>query len=131
MVCRKCRQERGDEFHRGHRQCKECHEAGQQERNRQRPAIRRWIRLKHLYNLTRESFAKLWENQSGKCAVCSVELTKPDVDHCHQTVVLSDDKKRVLAVVGLNGCRYLPNPDPDPMDEIMLLALDAARKEHK
>lgn len=83
MVCRKCRQERGDEFHRGHRQCKECHEVGQQERNRQRPAIRRWIRLKHLYNLTRESFAKLWENQSGKCAVCSVELTKPDVDHCH------------------------------------------------
>jgi hypothetical protein len=54
-----------------------------------------------------------------------------DTDRGIQTVVLSDDKKRVLAVVGLNGCRYLPNPDPDPMDEIMLLALDAARKEHK
>ena len=54
-----------------------------------------------------------------------------DTDRGIQTVVLSDDKKRVLAVVGLSGCRYLPNPDPDPMDEIMLLALDAARKEHK
>jgi hypothetical protein len=54
-----------------------------------------------------------------------------DTDRGIQTVVLSNDKKRVLAVVGLNGCRYLPNPDPDPMDEIMLLALDAARKEHK
>jgi hypothetical protein len=48
-----------------------------------------------------------------------------------QTTVMSADGKRVLAVVGLNGCRYLPNPDPDPMDEIMLLALEAARKEHK
>jgi hypothetical protein len=48
-----------------------------------------------------------------------------------QTAVVSTDGKRVLAVVGLNGCRYLPNPDPDPMDEIMLLALEAARKEHK
>lgn len=54
-----------------------------------------------------------------------------DTDRGIQTVVLSNDKKRVLAVVGLNGCRYLPNPDPDPMDEIMLLALDADRKEHK
>jgi hypothetical protein len=54
-----------------------------------------------------------------------------DTDRGIQTVVLSNDKNRVLAVVGLNGCRYLPNPDPDPMDEIMLLALDAARKEHK
>jgi len=51
-----------------------------------------------------------------------------DTDRGIQTVVYSNDRKSVLAVVGLNGCRYLPNPDPDPMDEIMLLALEAARK---
>ena len=53
-----------------------------------------------------------------------------DTDRGVQTTIVSDDKKKVLAVVGLNGCRYLPNPDPDPMDEIMLLAM-AARKESK
>ena len=47
-----------------------------------------------------------------------------------QTTITSNDQKKVLAVIGLNGCRYLPNPDPDPMDEIMLLAM-AAEKEKK
>jgi len=53
-----------------------------------------------------------------------------DSDKGIQTTIMSNDGSRVLAVVGLNGCRYLPNPDPDPMDEIMLLAM-SARKEHK
>ena len=53
-----------------------------------------------------------------------------ETDRGVQMTVMSNDHKKVLAVVGLNGCRYLPNPDPDPMDEIMLLAM-AARKESK
>jgi hypothetical protein len=52
-------------------------------------------------------------------------------DNGIQTAITSDDGKRVVAIVGLNGCRYLPNPDPDPMDEIMLLAMASARREHK
>ena len=47
-----------------------------------------------------------------------------------QTTVVGDDGQ-VRSVVGLNGIRYLPDPDPDPLDEVMLLALDAARKETK
>jgi hypothetical protein len=70
---------------------------------------------------------KVTEKEVRECGARVIQ----DTDRGIQTVVLSSDKKRVLAVVGLNGCRYLPNPDPDPMDEIMLLALDAARKEHK
>jgi hypothetical protein len=54
-----------------------------------------------------------------------------DTDQGIQVAVVSDDHKTVRSVVGLNGCRYLPNPLPDPMDEIMLLAVEAARKGNK
>jgi hypothetical protein len=50
-----------------------------------------------------------------------------ETDKGVQTTIMSNDQKKVLAVVGLNGCRYLPNPDPDPMDEIMLLAMAAEK----
>ena len=83
MICRKCGEDRGEDFHPRHRQCKACHENGQRERDKQRPWIRYWIRLKSLYNLTQESFVALWEKQEGRCAVCKAELGKPDVDHCH------------------------------------------------
>jgi hypothetical protein len=36
-----------------------------------------------------------------------------------QTKVV-DGTGRVRAVIGLNGTRYLPNADPDPLDEILI-----------
>jgi hypothetical protein len=54
-----------------------------------------------------------------------------DSDQGIQTVVVGDDHKTVRAIVGLNCARLLPNPDPDPMDEIMALAVELARKENK
>jgi hypothetical protein len=47
-----------------------------------------------------------------------------------QATVVGEDGA-VRSVVGLNGVRYLPDPDPDPLDEVMSLILDAARKEKK
>jgi hypothetical protein len=47
-----------------------------------------------------------------------------------QAAIVGDDGK-VRSVVGLNGIRYLPDPDPDPLDEVILLALDTVRKETK
>jgi hypothetical protein len=70
---------------------------------------------------------KATENDIRKDGVRIIRETDKGI----QTTITSNDGKRVLAVVGLNGCRYLPNPDPDPMDEIMLLAMAAARKESK
>ncbi len=49
-----------------------------------------------------------------------------DADRGIQTAVVGADG-RVKAVVGLNGIRYLPDPDPDPLDEILRLALAAAK----
>ena len=40
-----------------------------------------------------------------------------------QTAIVAADG-RVQAVVGLNGIRYLPDPDPDPLDEILREALE-------
>jgi hypothetical protein len=47
-----------------------------------------------------------------------------------QAIVVGEDLN-VRTVVGLNGCRYLPNPDPDPLDEILRLVLDSTRSESK
>lgn len=48
-----------------------------------------------------------------------------------QTAVVARDGKTVKTVIGLNGCRYLPDPDPDPLDEILLMALHAVRGKAK
>lgn len=58
-----------------------------------------------------------------------VEILK-NADHGVQTTVVGADGA-VRAVIGLNGIRYFPDPDPDPLDEVILLALDSARKENK
>jgi hypothetical protein len=53
-----------------------------------------------------------------------------DADQGIQTAVVAKDGT-VRTVIGLNGFRYLPDPDPDPLDEIVRLVLDAARSEIK
>jgi hypothetical protein len=53
-----------------------------------------------------------------------------DADRGIQTTVVAGNGT-VRTVIGLNGIRYLPDPDPDPLDEIMRLALDTARSDRK
>jgi hypothetical protein len=50
-----------------------------------------------------------------------------DADNGIQTTIMSADRKTVLAVVGLNGVRYLPDPDPDPLEDLLRLALEDSR----
>ncbi len=45
-----------------------------------------------------------------------------DADRGIQTAILSADGA-VASVVGLNGTRYLPDPSPDPLDELLRSAL--------
>lgn len=51
-----------------------------------------------------------------------------DADQGIQTAVVAEDGKTIRTVIGLNGARYLPDPDPDPLDEIVRLALAAAAR---
>lgn len=47
-----------------------------------------------------------------------------------QTAIL-DASGNVRAVVGLNGRRYLPSADPDPLEEALLDALEAVKGERR
>jgi hypothetical protein len=53
-----------------------------------------------------------------------------NADQGIQTAVVAANGK-VRTVIGLNGFRYLPDPDPDPLEEIMYAALDHAREKSK
>lgn len=53
-----------------------------------------------------------------------------DADRGHQTTVRSDDGG-VCATIGLNGHRFFPDPDPDPLDDILRLALNSDKLEQK
>ena len=53
-----------------------------------------------------------------------------DADNGVQTTILRKDGS-VQTVIGLNGTRYLPDPYPDPLDDVLKLALDRRGTEHK
>jgi hypothetical protein len=54
-----------------------------------------------------------------------------DADAGVQTAILGSDGTSIRAIVGLNGCRFLPSPDTDPMDEVLLETLKALQQETK
>lgn len=47
------------------------------------------LNLRNRYKITREQFDKMWQDQSGGCAICAKPLeqvaNKCVVDHCHHT----------------------------------------------
>ena len=53
-----------------------------------------------------------------------------DGDQGIQTAVVGPDGS-IKTVIGLNGVRNLPDPYPDPLDEILQQVLDAAGKDTK
>lgn len=42
-----------------------------------------------------------------------------DIDQGIQVAIVTDDNKTIRAIVGVNDCRYLPNPTPNPLDELL------------
>jgi hypothetical protein len=54
-----------------------------------------------------------------------------DADQGIQTAIVAEDGKTVLAVVGLNGTRYLPDPDPDPLDEVLRQVVQSSQDQNK
>jgi hypothetical protein len=53
-----------------------------------------------------------------------------DADQGIQTAIVAKDG-RIRSVVGLNGVRYLPDPDPDPLDELLRLAIEGPEETTK
>ena len=47
----------------------------------------RWQRIERIYGMSKEQFIALLEHQSGRCPICSAEVSerKSHIDHCHVT----------------------------------------------
>lgn len=69
-------------------QCKKCDFKVKKQREKLHPeykARRKRSDLLWRYGLTFETYSKVLECQSNKCAICSVGLVNPQIDHCHTT----------------------------------------------
>lgn len=125
-VCRVCSLNKNDsDFYPGFGTCKSCNHEKQREARKspegkaRSAAYRRRARLKR-YGLTPETYAKMLEQQNGRCAVC---FAKPSdyplvVDHCHAT----DEVRGLLC----NNCNVLLGHARDNA-EILQAAIDYLR----
>lgn len=58
------------------------------ERSRWMKLIRKNYHLKSTYNMNRQNYETLVQQQKGKCAVCEKSQVQLNVDHCHQSGVV-------------------------------------------
>jgi hypothetical protein len=72
--------------------CLECLRAKDRRRYRektvQRKAQAKWGALKMKFGLSKERWKDMLDSQGGLCAICSVLLDRPCVDHDHETGVV-------------------------------------------
>ena len=67
--------------------CKACANAvarKSRKRTYDKESKRKW-QIKSRYGLTPACVDEMLESQGGKCALCEKELSKPHIDHCHNT----------------------------------------------
>jgi hypothetical protein len=90
--CRSCKQDKPSEaFYARYSVCKYCKNEQSKAWSLRNPdkvkQQRRKTRLKTKYGLTEESYAEMFNQQNGLCALCGeTEPTKKlAVDHCHET----------------------------------------------
>ena len=67
--------------------CKDCSNSIYREKRKRTytPENKRKWQLKTRYGLTPNALAEMLAKQGGFCALCPKELSKPHVDHCHNT----------------------------------------------
>lgn len=93
--CSKCKAVKPlDDFHRATKSstgraswCKECARTVLRESRKRTylPENKRKWQLKTRYGMTPAAVDQMLVSQGGKCALCPKELSKPCVDHCHNT----------------------------------------------
>ena len=93
-VCTKCQQEKSLDAYGPRRKglntwCRICRAEYNREYRKINPGVEKFVRIKYLYNLSKEQYELLLSSQDNKCAICSTD--KPDnngsfnVDHDHAT----------------------------------------------
>jgi hypothetical protein len=68
---------------------KKSHTPERRERyNQSRNATQRWDHIRRRYGVTQEEYQRRFEEQGGRCAICSIATDELQVDHCHETSVV-------------------------------------------
>lgn len=54
---------------------------------KKKKATMKWQRIERIYGISKEQFTAMLEQQSGRCPICSIEVSenKSHIDHCHET----------------------------------------------
>lgn len=97
-------------------ECKKCRNAAKRARynpEKQREVSKRnsWYARAWRYGMSVEELQAMLERQNGCCAICPKELTKPCVDHDHETGAV-----RGLLCHGCNTLLGLAGDDPERLD---------------
>jgi hypothetical protein len=91
--------------------CRECHKKACKQRWHARDWLDRWASRNYKYGVTKEYLIELYQEQDGKCKICSeVPSTQRGlhVDHCHES-----GKVRGLLCHGCNVALGSFKDDPD------------------
>lgn len=81
-ICSECGKAMVGYYYVTKRLCKTCYNKRFEEVN---PGyVQNWY-LQKLYGISLEQYNEMIVKQLGKCAVCSVQLKRPVVDHCHSS----------------------------------------------
>lgn len=65
--------------------CKECLNKANKQFRKENPGYQSSAMRKSRYDITKEQFNALLEEQGGRCAICYKELDTPKIDHNHKT----------------------------------------------
>lgn len=66
--------------------CIECRRSKEKLRARET----KFSRIAKKYNMTEAEYHNKLKEQNGKCSICGKEMTKPFLDHCHETGKVRD-----------------------------------------
>lgn len=91
--CKQCARENSLRFYHANRERYLAHQKIYRDNNREakRAYDRKHSRrhdLSYRYGLTLDEYERRLSNQGGKCGICTVPLTRPNVDHDHTTGVI-------------------------------------------
>ena len=101
----------------GGNNCVQCNVENLQKRKEKA----RWARIKKIYGINAEDFARLLDEQKHKCAICETKLHNKNthIDHCHST-----GKVRALLCSRCNQGIGLFDEDPAMLEKARLYIME-------
>ena len=77
MICRRCKEEKGDRFYKGQKDCKDCCNEMVKAAKSKKPNLYRKIdkasKLRRLYSISIEQYNDMLIKQNYSCAICGAK----------------------------------------------------------